>query len=228
VHSEPAWRTACVYEPRLPQPGSSSIPSLAAGWRPGNVVAIAPASDETRRTMPPATVHALIAGLARQHPGCAVEVLVNPADEEVRPLLAAGLPPGAQFRRFHTLQELVAILCRLRHLHTTDTGLYHLATAIGVPTTTYYGPTQPWKNGFPAQPRLTRVRIAALGGEHCEEKGCQRPVCLEKAVALSVGATADADIGRTPPGCLLRQHAPEELERIAVLTDAAQAVLPVH
>jgi ADP-heptose:LPS heptosyltransferase len=144
-------------------------------------------------------------------------VLINRSDADAGPLLAAGLPAGAQFRDFPTLEDLFAELARLDHLHATDTGLYHLAAAMGVPLTTYFGPTQPQRNGFPAQPALTRVRIAALGGEHCEEKGCLRPVCLEIPVSLHNGAQPPAyDLSERPAGCLLRAHAREDLLQIRV------------
>jgi ADP-heptose:LPS heptosyltransferase len=227
-HSEPAWRVAQLYAPELALPQHSVIPSLAAMRRPARVIGIAPASDEPRRTMGPAVVHALISALAKRHPGYAIHVLVNADDEEAQPLLKAGLPSEARLRKFPTLQALVEELSILDHLHTTDTGVYHLAAAMGVPLTTYYGPTQPWKNGFPRQPDLTRIRLAALGGEHCEEKGCRRPVCLEKAVALHVGETIESGIEGTPPGCLLRRHPAGELERVAVLTMTDKPAVPVH
>lgn len=235
-HFEPAWLVARRYEPGLAAPLYSRIASLAARYRPVKIVAIAPVSDEPRRSMAPGTLYALIAALARWHPGCEIRVLVNPTDSDAQPLLEAGenagLPAGAHFERFATLQALVEALCRLQHLYSTDTGLYHLAAAIGVPTTTYYGPTQPWKNGFPAQPALTRVRLAALGGDHCEEKQCRRPVCLANAIALHAGAQADSSVDGTPAGCLLRRHTAAELAQLAVLDGPKPAVprepIPVH
>lgn len=225
---EPAWRVARLYAPELALPQHSRIPSLAAMRRPARVIGIAPASDEPRRTMSPKVVHALISALARKHPGHAIHVLVNTDDEEAQPLLEAGLPAGVRLRNFPTLQALVEELGVLDHLHTTDTGVYHLAAAMGVPLTTYYGPTQPWKIGFPRQPDLTRVRLAALGGEHCEEKGCRRPVCLEKSVSLHVGAAIESGIGNTPAGCLLRRHPAGELERVAALITAEKPAVTVH
>jgi ADP-heptose:LPS heptosyltransferase len=225
---EPAWRVARMYEPALAPPQHSRIPTLAAQRRPARVIGIAPISDEPRRTMPPPIVHALIAELALRHAGYAIHVLVNTDDDEAKPLLAAGLPAQAVLRTFPTLEALVAELGVLEHLHSTDTGIFHLAAAMGVPLTTYYGPTQPWKNGFPAQPDLTRVRLAALGGEHCEEKGCPRPVCLEKAVALHIGAAIEAGIEGTPRACLLRRHAAGELESVAALTAVEKPTVPVH
>ena len=182
--------------------------------------------------MTPAALRQLIEALPGRHPGRALRVLINPAGRDTQPLLAAGLPDGARWERFASLPALVEALCGLEHLHATDTGLYHLAAAMGVPTTTYYGPTQPWKNAFPAQPFLTRVRLAALGGDHCEEKQCRDPVCLSRAVALQVGAPAPADVEGTPPACLLRRHSAAELERLAVLGPPARAPgrepVPVH
>lgn len=227
-HFEPARLVALAFEPGLGAPQHSRIPSLAARRHPMKIVAVAPVSDEPRRSMAPETLHALIAALARWHPGCEIRVLVNPADRYAQPLLAAGLPAGARFERFSTLQALIEALCRLERLYATDTGLYHLAAAIGVPTTTYYGPTQPWKNGFPAQPGLTRVRLAALGGDHCEEKRCRRPVCLADAVALHAGAQADSSVEGTPPGCLLRRHTAAELAQLAVLGGSEQTAARVH
>jgi ADP-heptose:LPS heptosyltransferase len=228
VHAEPAWRVARMFAPELALPQHSRIPSLAALRRPARVIGIAPVSDEPRRTMSPRIVHALISALAQQHAGFAIHVLVNTDDEEAQPLLEAGLPAEARLRNFPTLQALVEELSVLHHLHTTDTGVYHLAAAMGVPLTTYYGPTQPWKNGFPGQPDLTRIRLAALGGEHCEEKGCLRPVCLEKAVAIHVGAKIDSGIETTPLGCLLRRHPAAELERVAALATTEKPAVPVH
>lgn len=224
LQSEAAWRVARVFAPGLAQPQQLRIPSLAALRRPAGVVGIAPVSDEPRRSMGPGMLRALIEALARARPGRAIHVLVNRADADARPLYAMarerGLPAGAQFREFPRLEDLIAEIAPLEHLHATDTGLYHLAAAMGVPLTTYFGPTQPQLNGFPAQPALARVRVAALGGEHCEEKGCRRPVCLEIAVARYHGGEPPAyALEERPPGCLLRAHRPEDLRALRV--DAA-------
>lgn len=167
--------------------------------------------------MGPSVVRTLAAALITRHPGHAIHVFINPADKGAKPLLAAGLPSGARFERFRTVPGLIESLVGLEHLHSTDTGLYHLAVAIGVPSTVYFGPTQPWKNGFPAQPDVTRVRIAALGGEHCEERSCRRPVCLEIPVAACSGAPFEPVIDGTPPGCLLRRHLREALAEVSAV-----------
>jgi ADP-heptose:LPS heptosyltransferase len=203
---EPAWRVAALVSPQLPMPRAVRLPGLAALRRSDGAIGIAPVSDETRRTMGPPVVRELARALAARHAGRAIHILVNRADREARPLLAAGPLEGAALRQFPTIARLIEELAALEHLYTTDTGLYHLAVAMGVPTTVFYGPTQPWKNGMPAQPQLTRLRLAALGGEHCEEKRCGVAACLNHAVRLHAGIAASPELEGTPQGCLLRHH----------------------
>lgn len=206
LQPEPAWCAVRMIAPELPMPGASSIPSLAARRSAAPAaVGLVPVSDEARRTMSVDVVHALVKHARARHPGLEVRILVNREDREAQALLAQGAPEGAAYRDFPTMQALVDELAQLAHLYTTDTGLYHLACAMGVPVTVFYGPTQPWKNGFPRQPGLERVRIAALGGEHCDEKGCRRPACLDGAVAGYVGAAAGATVDESPDACLLRR-----------------------
>lgn len=216
VQPEPAWRVATVVAPELPMPRQSRLASLAALRRPEALVGIAPLSDEARRSMKPVVVRELVGVLVARHPGCSVHVLVNRSDRDAQPLLEAGLPPGGEFREFPELEALVAELARLDHLYTTDTGIYHLAVAMGVPTTVFYGPTQPWKNGMPDQPGLARVRLAALGGEHCDEKRCMVATCLNHAVTLHMEAATPVDVDATPASCLLRRHATHELATLSL------------
>ena len=213
---EKAWRVARVCEPSLAPPRRSRIPSLARLRRAAGAIGIAPVADEARRTMNPDAVATLVGVLRARHPGSEIRVLINRDDRDARPLVARGLPPGAAFRPFPSLDALVTELAGLEHLYVTDTGLYHLAVAMGVPCTVFYGPTQPWRNGFPEQPDLVRVRLAALGGEHCEEKGCLHPLCLDQAVVLHCGAPLALDVTPTPAGCLLRRHSPQALATIKV------------
>ena len=66
----------------------------------------------------------------------------------------------------------------LEHLHSTDTGIYHLAAAMGVPLTTYFGPTQPWKNGFP---RATRPRRAYGSPRSAATTARKKAACARSA-----------------------------------------------
>ncbi len=205
LQSEPMWRVARIFEPALPQPDRLVVPSLAQRRSPHpQAIGVAPLADEARRILSPQTLAALLRGIARQHPGAPIRVFVNRSDRGADALLAAGLPAGAEFRFFPQLEDLVRELSGLAHIFCTDTGLYHLAASMGIPATVFYGPTQPWKNMLPAQPAARGARLRVLGGEHCEEKGCETPLCLDAAVGAFAGEAPARTLAETPPGCPLR------------------------
>lgn len=217
LQSEPMWQVARVYEPALPQPRKLLVPALAAARKvAASAIGIGPVADEPRRMMSAEAVRQLAADLARRHPGAPLRILLNPQDAGAPALLARGAPPGAEFRFFPGLADLVRELGELAHLYTTDTGMHHLAAAMGVPATVFYGPTQAWKNAMPAQPDFRRVRLKVLGREHCEVKDCARPLCLEQAVASFCGASAQTALEQTPATCPLRLHPPHSLAAIGV------------
>lgn len=59
-----------------------------------------------------------------------------------------------------------------------DTGLLHLAVALGVPVTAVYGPSDPVVAGLPlGTGEVLRTGIAC---SPCRERGCQRRQCLEE------------------------------------------------
>jgi len=213
---EPAWAVAAVVAPELPLPRALRIGSLAVRREPSRAVGIAPVADEARRTMSPDALRDLAGAAAQRHPGAEVRILVNRGDRWVGSIATRGAPQGTVFREFRTLPEVTAEIAPLEHLYATDTGLYHLATAMGVPSTVYFGPTQPWKNALPDQPDLARVRLAALEGEHCEEKGCASAACLNHAVSLHAGATRQLMAEPNAPGCLLRKYPAPALESVTV------------
>ncbi len=217
LQSEPAWRVAQLFEPNLPQPGELRLAGLAAAKERNPVaIGIGPVSDEPRRTMGPEIARLLAATLRARHPGAPLRILLNASDEGAKPLLEAGAPPGAEFVLFPDLDGLVRELGKLAHLYTTDTGLHHVAAAMGVPTTVFYGPTQAWRNAMPRQPDFRRVRLQALGAQHCEVKDCAQPVCLEHAVARFCCREFDSSVEATPPACPLRNLPGDPLAAIDV------------
>ena len=217
LQSEPAWRVAQLFEPRLPQPGELRVAGLAAAKAARPVaIGIGPVSDEPRRTMGPEILRLLAATLRERHPGAPVRIFLNAADEGAKPLLDAGAPPGTEFVFFPQLEELVRELGQLAHLYTTDTGLHHVAAAMGVATTVFYGPTQAWRNAMPRQPDFRRIRLRSLGAQHCEVKDCARPVCLEHAVARYCALDFDSRVETTPAACPLRPLPGDPLAAIEV------------
>lgn len=217
LQSEPMWRVAQIFEPRLPQPDRLSIPSLAK-TRMGNpsIVGIAPLADEPRRILSPQMLTTLLEMISRRHPGAPVRVFINPSDQGARQLLAMRLPAGVEFFFFPELGDLVRGLGELATIYCTDTGLYHLAAAMGIPATVFYGPTQPWRNMMSGQPGARSVRLVALGSEHCEEKTCDSPLCIAGAMQTFAGESPLADLAGTPVGCPLRAFPLDKLADVAI------------
>ena len=144
-------------------------------------------------------------------------VFVNPGNAGSEDILSARLPPGCETRSFRDLSDLLAQFMQLCAWYGTDTGLYHLAVAIGIPATVFFGPTQPHKIVMPAQPHATAYRLAALGDRHCEEKACRRPVCLHGALAAWAGKETTTRIDETSARCPLRAAAPAALHELATV-----------
>ncbi|CAN0041447.1 unnamed protein product [Phaeothamnion confervicola] len=217
LQSEPMWQVARLFEPTLPQPDRLDVPSLAAlrSRFPG-VIGVAPLADEARRIMSPGMLASLLEGIALRHPGVPVRVFVNASDQGADALISAGLSSGTEFCFFPELDDLLRGFSDLACLYCTDTGLYHLAASMGIPATVFFGPTQPWRNMMPRQPATRGLRLAVLGGEHCEEKTCAAPVCVEATVRWFGGNPPPGDLGRTPAGCPLRSAAPERMAEVSV------------
>ena len=100
----------------------------------------------------------------------------------------------------------------------TDTGLYHLATAIGIPATVFFGPTQPHKIIMPEQTNVRAFRLTALGQLHCEDKSCRRPLCLHAAIATWGNTSCATRLDETPPTCPLRVLPAQALREVGECT----------
>ncbi len=215
LQSEPMWQVARIFEPNLPQPDRLSVPSLAARRAPSpKVIGIAPLADEARRIMSRPMLDSLLRLIAKAHPAAMVRVFVNRSDRGCGELVAGALPEGAVFHFFPQLDDLVAGFAELAHLYCTDTGLYHLAAAMGIPATVFFGPTQPWKNMMPAQDKARGVRVRILGGTHCEVKRCNAPVCIEAGI-FAVGGDPTPSIGSAPAACPMRAFPVENLAQVS-------------
>jgi ADP-heptose:LPS heptosyltransferase len=214
---EPMWRVARVFEPGLSMPEKLFVPSLAALRSPNPcAVGIAPLADEPRRILNAESLDQLVRSVQKRHPEEPVRVFVNPSDSGAQALIDAGLPAGAEFRFFPRLSDLLREFAELTHWYGTDTGLYHLAAAMGIPATVFYGPTRSHTNMFPAQPGTRGIRLTVLGGTHCEEKRCAQPYCLYSAIAQFSGEKPSGSIAATPMGCPLRAHDESALQGTSV------------
>jgi len=218
---EPAMSVVHAFEPGVPFPGHITIPSLAgryaaaAATRP-DVVGIVPLADELRRNFDMPTLLILLAEARRRHPRAILRVYVNPDSSDSRNLMRHALPANCAWYGFRDLLDLVNQYMELRAWYGTDTGLFHMAAAVGVPATLFFGPTQPYKVVLPAQPAVTTVRLAELGETHCEQKDCVRPCCLHQAVADFCGVPGPTPLAETPAACPLRAHDAAALKVVTI------------
>jgi hypothetical protein len=150
----------------LPVPALHVPPELADGARTwlaarlgpdAGPAAIHPGSGGRRKCWAPERFAALAARL-----GAPVLLIEGPADrdacEGVRSRLPAAGPPLAEARAL-PLTELAALLGRCAAYVGNDSGISHLAAALGLPTVAVFGPTDAavWA------PRGPRVRVTAGG-----------------------------------------------------------------
>lgn len=205
---DPGWLVTQVFAPGIAKPMQLQIPGLAAlrarTSKPG-AIGVIPAADEDRRTFDLATLGILLSEVAKRHPGEKIWLIVNPRDRGAGMFLKMPLPAHVEVKRFSNLEELLAIVLEIDAYYGTDTGVYHLATAMGIPATVMFGPTQPEKIVLAKQPHATWVRLRVLGNEHCEVKDCSRPLCLYQCVASFAVADCATPIEATPPACPLRE-----------------------
>jgi heptosyltransferase-2 len=84
--------------------------------------------------------------LVKEVAGAGDRVLVfgGEADQEILAVLAREVPKGAaEFARDLPLPMVAAVLSRARSYFGHDTGLSHIAAAVGTPATILFGPTDP-------------------------------------------------------------------------------------
>lgn len=211
---DPGWQVARMVARDFPKPRVLRIPSLSRRYemrsRKGEAIGIVPFADELRKNFDARSLELLLQRLRSRHPQARLIVFFNPRDRGAGVMREVTPPAGAEMYPFGDVTDLVEGYMGLTAWAGTDTGLYHLAVAMGIPATVFFGPTQPWKIVMPAQPRTTWIRAAVLGDAHCEVKSCTRPHCLHGAIAAFYGASGSSVLGETPQDCPMRAY-PEEV-----------------
>lgn len=226
----PAWLVARLLDAGLPRPESVLLPQLATLRTPGGkAVAVVPLANEPRKNMDRACVDALLAEVRRRHPGAAIRLFVNPGDSGAQGM-SVGLPADVELVSFSSVTQLVGLYRDIAAWYGTDTGTYHVAAAMGIPATVFFGPTQPLKIMLPAQPAARSVRLAVLGNEHCEVKDCADPACLQQAVSAWSGTPLASPLARAPSCCPLRAQDASRLADVAerAASDSAAVREPVR
>jgi ADP-heptose:LPS heptosyltransferase len=201
-HYGPAWRVARVLDGTIPEPESIRFPGLATRWQatPKRYVIICPLSDEHRRNIPADAIESLHSHLRRRYPDREVLVLVRQLED----LRILGRQPAVPVMAFREMPELIGLMLQSSDFYGTDTGLLHLAAAMGMPSTAFFGPTQPGRVMPHWQPGMVALRRSILGDRHCEIKACTNAVCIAQAVGEFTGDNGLSTTQPTLPDCLLR------------------------
>lgn len=205
--SDAAWRVTRLLDDGVARPRFLSIKNLARDATPESgrdLVCIAPVADEARRTMDRPTTIKLISAAKKRFPNHTICLIGNLRDQAFIQLQSLKTTESVIVKLFPTLNDLIQILGRCHHLCTVDTGVYHLAASMGIPSTIFFGPTQPEKVVLPDQDAIERVRLPHLQNAHCEVKSCLTPYCLYSAISLWSSQTSNIPNKKELPiGCIL-------------------------
>ncbi|HKA25136.1 MAG TPA: glycosyltransferase family 9 protein [Candidatus Eisenbacteria bacterium] len=159
----------------------------AASTRPVHVpprLAIAPGATWSAKAWP-APAYAEVARLALAHAHAEVTVFWGPGEESLaREICAAA--PGSSLAPGGTIVELGERLQHFDLLVSGDSGVRHLAHALGLRTVSVFGPTDPWTQTPPGPGhRFLRYPIACAP---CQRAECAlaRNYCLTEITAEQV------------------------------------------
>jgi heptosyltransferase II len=190
------------------QPTSWPLPELAvpaaasAAWRQSRglsgdgrpVVALAPGAVGPSKRWPASAYAALTQRLLAA--GAAVWVLGSPAEKALAAEIIGA--SGARDLTGPDLRDAIFALASATAAVSNDSGLLHVAAALGIPTVGIFGPTSPW-HWAPLNPLAAIIETKST----LECRPCHKPVCrfghhrcmretgVEEVLAALASATVD-------------------------------------
>jgi ADP-heptose:LPS heptosyltransferase len=164
-----------VYVPNpdagLRQAMQQLVGEASQGWR----VVLAPAGTWPAKTADPSVFAAIARHLSDA--GCQVLLLWGPGEEPVCRQVATSCGARVTLAPPTSLDELALALRASDLLISHDSGIKHLAVALGTPTLTLFGPTEPRAWMPPEGPHdFVRAAIACLACNftRCSHRSCMR------------------------------------------------------
>jgi lipopolysaccharide heptosyltransferase II len=159
-----------------PEPQLSVPPSEAAQWRSKRgldgerrpIVAIAPGAVGPSKRWPAACYAALTRQLLSE--GFAIWVLGGPDEKPLAEEIVAGTT--ARDLTGHDLRDAILALACAAAAISNDSGILHVAAALGTPSIGIFGPTSPW-HWAPLNP--LQAMIETTSEVSC--RPCHKPVC---------------------------------------------------
>lgn len=152
-----------------------SLPRLALAPRPAaieNVIGLVPPSrKETRRW--PASSYARLGRLLRAKHGCKLKVFWGPGEKDLADEVVRGIGDGAfSIPETRSIAELARELASCRVVVGNCAGPKHVALALGVPTVTIHGSSDP-VSWTPLHPDHRFVRLEELPCIGCRSNDCR-------------------------------------------------------
>ena len=137
----------------------------------------------------------LLDALAARWPDHRLALLGSPDERPLAESIAAGAKAKADILAGRTtLPELTALMRRARLMISNDTGPLHLAVAVGTPTVSMFGPTDPRRTGpYPPDGASNIVLTAKVDCAHCFKPDCRHAPelqCMTFITAEQVVAAA--------------------------------------
>jgi heptosyltransferase-1 len=180
---------------RLGLDAAADIAALIPAGTGAPLVVLHPGARWASKLWPPASWARLAEWFHAQ--GFQIAVTGSPADRE----LAAGLTAQCRASLINlagrtSLAQLAAILRKTRLAVTTDTGVMHLAAALGTPVTALFGPTAPWRTGpFGNRHQVVRLNLPC---SPCFKRHCPAPRCLTDLTPEMVAAVCEKILSVRP------------------------------
>lgn len=180
--------------PPLIHPSAEMSDAAAALWSRqgfgsrGPMMAVHPGSGGVWKTWPPERFARVVEQLRAS--GTEVALIQGPADEaSVQAVMAAMSGDRPPVVSGLDVVELAALLARFAGYLGNDSGVTHLAAAMGVPTVALFGPTDP-RVWAPLGPRVTVLR----SGVPCSPCSRETAVaCRDRRCLISLGVQQVSD-----------------------------------
>jgi len=113
----------------------------------------------------------------------------NTVEHETAQAIAKAVPDAIVARARLDITPLCGVLAAADVAIGPDTGVIHLAAALGAPTVSFWGPSASWRSG-PAGPRHRHVESHPACGP-CFQRRCDRFICMDMLEADDILAAVD-------------------------------------
>jgi len=126
-----------------------------------------------------------LGGMLQEMYDANIVIVWGPGEDEAAAKIAEAMAHKPYIIPSTTLREMAAIIARSHLFISNCSGPKHIATAVGTPTITIYGPTSPatWTHPDATRHRFVRGNVPCIG---CDLTECQHQSCMHAVSAEDV------------------------------------------